>query len=91
MITEAIMNVFFSFTELLVSLVPSSDPPSWLSDGSGALAEIWGYGHGLGAWLPWSLIGVVFPVVIACIGLGLLIKLTRIVLSFLTLGGGSAA
>lgn len=90
MITQWIGEFFSALVNFVLGLLPTVSPPSWLTDGSGYLATIWGYGAGLGAWIPWSLVGVVFAAVLVCIGIGFGIKVVRIVASFATIGGGSA-
>jgi hypothetical protein len=85
------LSPIYAFFMLIVGWLPTDPPPSWVSDANGLLSQIWGWGAGLGAWVPWQLIGVVVAAVLACALIGFLIKIVRIVASFLTLGGGSAA
>lgn len=91
MITEALMTFLVLIVELITGLLPTTAAPSWMADGGGYLATVFSAGAGLGAWLPWPLIGTVFAAVMSCLLAGLTIKLVRIVASFFTAGGGSAA
>ena len=45
---------------------------------------------GLGAWIPLNLAANVATALLACLVIGFAIKLVRIVVSFVTVGGGSA-
>lgn len=91
MIVEALVDVLFGIVEFVIGLIPTTAAPVWIADASGYLETLWGYGAGLGAWVPWSLVGTVFASVLSCVAIGLVIKLVRIVASFFTAGGGSAA
>lgn len=91
MIFEAIVSVFAGFVSWVFSLLPNDDPPAWLLSSTGALRTVWSYAAGLGAWIPWDVAGYVVAAVLSCVGIGLAIKVLRIVASFFTAGGGSAA
>jgi hypothetical protein len=91
MITEAILGLFIGLFSLVLSLLPTRPAPGWLDDGAGYLSSIWTAGAGLGAWIPWTLVGTVFSAILACVVIGFTIKIVRIVASFFTAGGGSAA
>lgn len=91
MIVEAVVTVFVGLVNFITGLLPSMDPPAWLSSGDGLMGTVWGYGAGLGAWVPWSLAGTVLASALACAASGFVIKVVRIVASFFTAGGGSAA
>ena len=71
-----------------------SDPRRYrcrvVASGHDAIAEVVEQAAGLGAWIPWSTVGTVSASVVLCMGIGLTIKLVRIVASFFTAGGGAA-
>lgn len=90
MISEAFIDFFAAFTRFAIGLLPDSGPPGWFSDGTGYLSEVWSYASGLGAWIPFAHAGMVVTSILACVAIGLTIKLVRIVASFFTVGGGSA-
>lgn len=91
MITKLVMAFFVTLINLVLSILPSGGPPSWWSDAAGYIGTVWGYGTGLGAWLPWGLAAVCVPAVFVAMGVGFTIKIIRIIASFFTAGGGSAA
>lgn len=91
MIVEGLMSFFFALVRTVMQLLPSFNPPEAFTNANGWIADIWAAGAGLGAWIPWSVVGIATGMVIAAIGIGFAIKLVRIVASFLTAGGGSAA
>ena len=49
------------------------------------------YTSGLSPWIPWDHFSTVLGLLVAALGAALVIKLVRIVASFATFGGGSAA
>jgi hypothetical protein len=77
---------------LVLSLFPDSTGPG---EAQGAIATglgtVFGYAAGFGAWVPWSAIGPAVLVVTAVFLVAGVIRLVRIVASFLSFGGGSAA
>lgn len=91
MIVEALVDVFFALVRGVVALLPDGDAPAWLDNGADSLGQLVGYASGLGAWIPFQTAGVVLAAVLSCVVVGFVIKLVRIVASFFTAGGGSAA
>jgi hypothetical protein len=91
MITRLLLDFFAGLVGFATGLLPTVAPPAWIADGSGYLRTIFEAGHGLGAWVPWSVVTAVVAVVLACLAVSFGIKVVRIVASFLTAGGGSAA
>jgi len=91
-ITEFFLFLMRSIAELVLSLFPDGPDPDEL-DGTvtSGLGTLFGYAGGFGSWVPWSTIGGALLLVVACLVAAGVIKLVRIVASFLTLGGGSAA
>lgn len=91
MIFEAIVSAVVALLTFLAGLLGDLPAPDWLTSLSGPLGELVALGDGMGAWVPWSLARTIFLAVLASMAVGLGIKLVRIVASFLTAGGGSAA
>jgi hypothetical protein len=89
MIAEALIRIGVGFVNFILGLLPDAGPPAWMQDG-GVLSSIWQYGAGLGAWIPWPIVGTVLAAVFACMVAGFVIKVVRIIASFATVGGGSA-
>lgn len=89
MITELLLDFWYGLLNFVVDMLPTSEPPAWLDDGSTYLAQIWGYGAGLGAWIPWALVSTVFSALMVCLGIALVAHVVRIVASYATLGGGA--
>jgi len=90
-IVEAIVRVAVGLVRMILNLLPNTPAPAWLADGDGVLQTIWSYGAGLGAWVPWTTFSTVFAAVMLCLSVSLTIRLVRVIASFLTGGGGSAA
>lgn len=91
MITEALIDFFFAVLSLPFAVMPDWAPPSWVTDAGGVLGTVVEGGASLGAWIPWGTVGIVVAAIFTSIGVAFGIKVARIVASFLTLGGGSAA
>lgn len=91
MIWEQIVRAFMALVRAVVSLFPTADPPDWLNDGAGYLNTALATGAGLGGWVNFTVAGIVLAAVLASVLIGFGIKLVRIVASFFTAGGGSAA
>lgn len=91
MITEAFLGLFAGLASFIASLFGDLEAPAWLSEGGGAVEQLVGLGQGLSPWVPWTLIFAVVGAILAGMVVGFLIKVVRIVASFLTAGGGSAA
>ena len=91
MITTYIVGWWGSFVGWLGGTVHLPAVPSFLGDLAGYVATAGSYVASTGAWIPWSLMVTVIGVWAACLGAGLAVKVVRIIASFLTAGGGSAA
>lgn len=91
MIVEWFLSVVVSIWEALTGALPSFDPPAWLTDSDGLVTDILGYTTSMGAWVPMDVGLTVFAAILLCMVIGFGIKIVRIVASFLTAGGGSAA
>lgn len=91
MIVEAVITVTMWLVKGLIATMPTAGPPGWLDDGAGYLNTLMESAAGLGAFIPWGLAVTVIMAVLACVVVGFVIKVVRIIASFFTLGGGSAA
>lgn len=91
MITAKLLDFLGALVSFVTGLLPTMPVPGWVDGASGHLTTILGYGAGLGAWIPWQIAGIVFGSLMIALGISFGIKVARIVASFLTLGGGSAA
>jgi len=89
-IIEWLLSLMAGAWEGLCAALPAVPVPAWVSAGSGSVASVLGMAAQLGNWIPLELFGVVVLAVVACLLAGLAIKVTRIVASFVTLGGGGA-
>lgn len=77
------------FFAVIAAALP--DPPAWLTQGTGFIQTVVGYAGMFDSWVPMSIAGPIAIFVPLALVAGLVIKVARIVASFLTLGGGSAA
>jgi hypothetical protein len=91
MITNAVLGALLSVSGWLVGLFPDAELPGWLAEIPTQVAAVGQYLGGTAAWFPWNTVGLAVASVLVACGVGLVLKLVRIVASFLTLGGGSAA
>ena len=90
MITDALIGFFFNVIGALLDLLPHFTVPSWMS-ATGPMGTVFTYAGSMGAWFPTSLAVTVLLAILTAYGVGFAIKGVRIVASFFTLGGGSAA
>lgn len=93
MITDWLLDFFHTaitkFFAVITDALP--DPPAWLTQGTGFIQTVVSYAGLFDSWVPMSIAGPVVIFVPLALVAGLVIKVARIVASFLTLGGGSAA
>lgn len=90
MITDLIFAFFADVVGIALGALPVISPPSWLG-ADGAISTVLTYAGSLGAWYPAALTLTVVSGVFVMWGIGFTIKVVRMVASFLTMGGGSAA
>lgn len=90
MVTELIIKVIGGFVEFLGSLFPTMDQPGFVTDVAGYLSTIATTMAPLGHWLPFGPMAVAFLFAMASVGIAMAVRITRIIASFLTAGGGSA-
>lgn len=90
MITDAILDFLTGVLHSILGALPTVSVPGWL-EASGPVATVFADAGSMGAWFPTTLAGVVLAALLAAWGTGFVIKAIRIVASFFTAGGGSAA
>jgi hypothetical protein len=92
MITEWLLYFLGSVAEALLELIPGAPERQPAVDGfQQGIGTVVAYAGAFGHWIPWNVVGPVCLLVFGALVASGGIKLVRIVLSFLTLGGGSAA
>ncbi|SFC94947.1 hypothetical protein SAMN04487968_1165 [Nocardioides terrae] len=91
MILQAVLELVFGLIDGLLGLLPTAPPPDWFADGAGYFGQIWAMGTGLGGWVPWDVFGLVLASVGTCLAIAVVVRITRILISVFTGGGGSAA
>lgn len=92
MIAEFFIWVLAGVVKLVLWLFPTGpDPAPVLGGVNSAIGRVYAGAAGLGAWIPWSSVAAALAVVSAVLLTAGAVKLVRIVASYLTLGGGSAA
>lgn len=64
MITEWLMHIWTGIVEWISSLLPDDDPPAFLTGIGDALGFVVGSAAGLGAWVPWPLMGTVAAIIL---------------------------
>lgn len=91
MVTEALIGLVGWVVEQILGVLPTIPVPSWASSSSGALATVFQAAGAIGGWVPLGLLGTVLGALLAIHLAAFGIKIARIIASFLTAGGGSAA
>lgn len=91
MITDAVVGWAAAFVSWLGGLIVLPTVPTFFGDLAGYVTTAASYVYGTGAWMPWTVMVTVIGVWATCLVVALTVKVVRIVASFLTLGGGSAA
>jgi hypothetical protein len=91
MIIDSIVNIIVSFLSWIIDGLPSTDQPSWFTDALGVAESVFGFANSMSVWFPVNLVLLVVSSLIAVNLVSFGIKIVRIIASYLTLGGGSAA
>lgn len=92
MIVGVILGLLGGVFAWMPTLFPDmADPADSIGQASGAWGQLLGYMTGAAGWFPFSVAGVCMLVVVSVALAAGAIRLVRIVASFLTGGGGSAA
>lgn len=91
MVTKWILDWFAAGIAWLGGLLDVPGPPAFITSIPGYIADASQYLAGTGPWIPWAVIVTVLAAYAVCVVAGVALKVARIVASFMTLGGGSAA
>lgn len=91
MIVELIITALVALVSFIGSLFPTISLPGWFTSLVGHVEFVAGYMSGLGQWIPFGPAGNALAFVLVAVGVAVIVKLVRIVASFITAGGGSAA
>lgn len=91
MIFDALIDLVKAAVLRLIDALPEiPPPPAWLVDGVDAVSGVYDYATSLRNWVAVDVFVPIVLAVVACLVVGIGIKVARIVASFLTLGGGGA-
>lgn len=91
MVTEFLLNVLSTVITAVLGLLHFPDVPDAMTAHTGVFATVASWLHNTGSWIPWTFIQALIVVWVATFLVGGAFKMARIILSFLTAGGGSAA
>lgn len=91
MITQQLIDWLMWSVAWLIDLLPDFDLPDWYGTAVNFWANTIASAASLDAWVNLGAVYNAAILVFASIGIAIAIKVGRIALSFLTLGGGSAA
>ena len=91
MITEWLLGVGGWLLHTLLSALPVVTVPTWISGSDSAFSTVFSAADSMGVWFPTTLVVSVLTGVLTLWVVGFGIKVVRIVASFFTAGGGSAA
>lgn len=91
MVTKLVMDAWAASVAWLGGLFTLPAVPSFFGDVAGYVASAASYVASTSVWMPWTLLATVIGAWAVCMALALGVKVVRIVASFLTAGGGSAA
>jgi hypothetical protein len=89
-IVEWFMDVLETILTGVAGLFPSGTVPGWLQNSDSTFGNVLEEFGRLQTWVPIPTALTVLAAVLVCWGIGFAVKLVRIVLSFVTVGGGSA-
>lgn len=91
MIVEWFLGAIQAVAAGIFDLMPDIAVPGWFTGAGNAIAGLFTAASSMGVWIPIPLALNVMAVLFMAMMGGALIKLGRIIASFLTAGGGSAA
>lgn len=91
MVTDAILRALANFLSWVVGLFPTITLPEWVAIVTGFISGIVTQALQLGNWIPWPMVGLAFVFIWGAFIVALAVRIARIVASFFTAGGGSAA
>ena len=90
MIVVAIFGLIAGMFGMLIDLIPHVPVPDFIESSVPGLRAALGASASMGVWIPLQLAGTVAGLILSCALGGGVIKIGRIVASFLSAGGGSA-
>jgi len=91
MITELLIKGAAAFLTMIVDALPTFDPPRWLLAPADPIVLVFAEASSMSVWINLPLALIVGSIVFASLLIGAATKLSRIVLSLFTGGGGGAA
>lgn len=91
MILQWLAETFAGLLVSFIGLFPTFTLPDWWQTALDYWNDTLETAGQLGYWFPLPLIALVAAAIVAAVGISIAVKLIRIVASFFTLGGGSAA
>lgn len=91
MVTDAILRVLGAFLTWIIGLMGTWELPDWLATVITFVAGIVTQAAALGNWIPWQYVGIALALIWTSFLIAFGIRVVRIVASFFTAGGGSAA
>jgi hypothetical protein len=89
MITGWILDLIASAWEALLGAFPTPSEDSWMASTGSAVSWLADTMAGLGAWIPFALIGAILGTLGVVWGVGVGIRVGRLALSLFTGGGGA--
>lgn len=90
MITDALLAFVATIVETITGWMPTVTLPDWLPEVRNGISEALAYAAQLDSWIPVEFGIQVLAVVLACVLVGLGIKLVRSIASYFLAGGGSS-
>jgi len=85
------LELIVGILNFFLGLIPKFTLPSWMGDVAGFVGTVFAFAGSMGAWFPGALVLTVLSAVLSVWAVSFGIKVARIVASFFTAGGGSAA
>lgn len=89
MIIELLLGLVGGVMDWGISLLPTDDPPEWLTTVGGFISGQLDAVSGLGAWIPWTFAILIFGTLFTLWAAFLLVKFVRWVLNWIPTWGGS--
>lgn len=90
MVVDLLLKVVQGMVAWTLGLLPHLAVPDWLTQGIATFDSLLSGLSGTQGWLPWTALSLAIGLALAAAAVTVAIRGFRIVLSFLTLGGGGA-